>query len=126
MQREGHYLILCYSVYHTSKKIRSSAKITFLAEVLIMNSTSGYFVRWSVITKIYLPFENGPKKSRLMVSNVSEGAGCDINLCRSCDGVTDLQEVHRFNACVVILSMFEKNTLDLSSALFLSVLNALH
>ena len=52
-----------------------------------------------------------------MVSNVSDGVGCDINLWRSCDGVTDLQEVQRPNTCVVILSMFGKNTLDLSSAL---------
>ena len=43
--------------------------------------------------------------------------GCDTNLCRSCDGVTDLQEVHKSNNCLVILSMFGKNTLDLSSPL---------
>ena len=52
-----------------------------------------------------------------MVSDVSEGVGCDINLCRSCDMVKDLQEVHRPNTCVVILSMFGKNPLALNSAL---------
>ena len=49
--------------------------------------------------------------------NEDENAGCDTNLCRSCDGVTDLQEVHRSNTCVVVLSMFGKSTLDLSSPL---------
>ena len=52
-----------------------------------------------------------------MVFNVFDGVGCHFNLCRSCDGITDLQEVQRPNTCVVILSMFGKNTLDLSSAL---------
>ena len=93
-------------------KSQSSAKITFLAEVLLINSMLGYFVRWSIITNIYWPFENEPKKSRLMVSNATEGVGCDINLCRSCDVVTYLQEVDMRNTCVII---FGKNTLHLSS-----------
>ena len=42
-------------------------------------------------------------------------------LCNVChhvhDGVTDLQGVHNPNIGVVILSIFGKNTLDLSSAL---------
>ena len=58
-----------------------------------------------------------PKNLVLMVSNVSDGVGCDISLCRPCDGVTNFQEVQRPDTCVVILSMFGKNTLDLSSAL---------
>ena len=98
-------------------KNRSSTKITLLAKVLLIKSTSGYFVRWSIITNIYRPFGNRPKKSILKVSNASDSVGCDINLWRSCDGVTDLQEVQRPNTCVVILFMFGKNTLDLSSAL---------
>ena len=77
----------------------SSAKITFLAGVLLINSTPGDFLRWSIITNIPWPFMNRPQKSRLMVSNVSDGVGCGINLCRSCDGLTDLQEVQRFNTC---------------------------
>ena len=36
--------------------------------------------------------------------------GCDTILCRSCDGVTDLQEVHKSDTCLVILSMFGKIT----------------
>ena len=52
-----------------------------------------------------------------MVSIVSEGVGCNINLCQSCDGVIDLQGVYKCKTGVVILSMFWKNTLDLSSAL---------
>ena len=56
-----------------------------------------------------------------MVTNASEGLGCDSYLCRSCDGVTDFQEVHRPDTCVVILSMFGKNTLDLCSALVFTV-----
>ena len=54
-----------------------------------------------------------------MVSNISDGVGCDINLWQSCDGVTDLQEVQRPNTCVVILSMLGKSTLDLSSVIVL-------
>ena len=87
----------------------SSAKITFLAEVLLINSTSGYFMHWLIIANIYWPFRNGPKNL--------DCVSCDINLCQSYDGVTDLQEVQRPNTCLVILSMFGKNTLDLSSAL---------
>ena len=97
-------------------KNHSRAKMTFLAEVLLINSTSGYLVRWSIISNIYRPFGNGPKKSRLMVSNVSDSVCCGINLCGSCDGITDLQKVQRPNT-VVIFSMFGKNTLDLSNAL---------
>ena len=52
-----------------------------------------------------------------MVCNVSEGVCCDINLFRSFDGLIDLQGVHKPNTGVVILSMFGKNILDLSSAL---------
>ena len=52
-----------------------------------------------------------------MVCSVSEGVGCNINLCQSCHGEIDLQGLHKLNSFVVILSMFGKNTLDLSSAL---------
>lgn len=83
--------IILFSVPHELKN-HSRAKITLLAEIRLMNSTSVYFVRWSIITKIYWPLGNGPKKSRLTVSNVSEGVGWDNNLSRSCDGVTDYQE----------------------------------
>ena len=57
-----------------------------------------------------------------MVCNVSEGVGYNINLCRSCDGVMDFQGVHKSNNFLVILSMFGKNTLDLSSGLLFSFL----
>ena len=76
-------------------KNRSSPNIIFLAEVLPINSALEYFVRWLIIRNVYGPFENGLKKYRSMTCNVSEGVGCDINLCRSCDGVIDLQGVHK-------------------------------
>ena len=53
-----------------------------------------------------------------MVCNVSEGVCWDNSLCRSCDGVKDLQEVDTSNSCVKIFTTFGKNTLDLSSAFF--------
>ena len=102
--------------------IRSSANMIFLAEVLLINSASEDFACWSIITNIYWPFENRPKKSRIMVCNVSEGVGYNINLCRSWDGVMDFQGVHKSNNFLVILSMFGKNTLDLSSGLLFSFL----
>ena len=71
----------------------------------------------TIIANVYWPFTNGPKRSRVMVSNVSEGVSCDIKLCQSFDGVIDLQGVYNRNTVVVILSMFWKNTLDVSSAL---------
>ena len=71
----------------------------------------------TIIANVYWPFTNDPKMSRVMVSNVSEGVGCDIKLCQSFDGVIDLQGVYNRNTVVVILSMFWKNTLDVSSAL---------
>lgn len=65
-------------------------KAAFLAEVLLVNSTTGYLLRWSIITNTYWSFASEPKKSRLVVSNVSEGVGWDSRLCRLCDGVTEL------------------------------------
>lgn len=65
-------------------------KAAFLAEVLLVNSTTGYLLRWSIITNTYWLFASEPKKSRLVESNVSEGVGWDSSLCRLCDGVTEL------------------------------------
>ena len=48
---------------------------------------------------------------------MSESVNCKITLCRSCDGVTGLQEAHRPNTSVVILCIFGKNSLDRSVAL---------
>ena len=65
-------------------------KTAFLAEALLVNSTTGYFLRWSIITNTYWSFANEPKKYRLVVSNISEGVGWDSSLCRLCHGVTEL------------------------------------
>ena len=44
------------------------------------------------ILRKYIPtfLQIKPKKSRLMVSNVSESVGCNSSLCRSCDELTEL------------------------------------
>ena len=89
-------------------KNRSIAKITFLPEVLLINSAVGYVMRWSIIINIYWIFVNEPKKIRLMVPNVAKGVGWYNNLCRSCD---------RPNTCVIILSLFRRKTSDLLCAL---------
>ena len=57
-----------------------------------------------------------------MVCNFSEGVGYNINLSRSWDGVMDFQGMHKSNNFLVILSMFGKNTLDISIGLLFSFL----
>ena len=53
-----------------------------------------------------------------MLCNVSEGVGCNIKVCHHVHGgVTDLQRACNSNIGVLILSIFEKNILDFSSAL---------
>ena len=43
--------LMLFGIPYELKNI-SRAKITFLAEVLLINSTSEYFVRWSIIANI--------------------------------------------------------------------------
>ena len=62
--------------------------------------------------------DHSRKKSRLMLCNVSEDVGCNIKVCHHVHGgVTNLQRARNSNTGVVILSIFEKNTLDFRSAL---------